>query len=81
MILGMELIEVHKAWGAKIRRLRRDRDLPATVLAEKTGITRQYLHAIERGAYAPSEVVRLRIATALEVEVGEIFSYDLKDAS
>lgn len=77
----MEITEVHKAWGEKIRRLRRDQDLTVTAMASTTGITRQYLNAIERGRYAPSEVVRVRIAEALGVELGEIFSYDLKDAS
>lgn len=77
----MELTEVHQAWGQRIRRLRRDRDLTVNELAEKVGITRQYLHALERGQYAPSEAVRLKIAEALGAELAEIFSYDLKDAS
>lgn len=77
----MELTEVHAAWGQRIRRLRRDRDLSATDMAAKVGITRQYLHAIERGQYAPSDAIRQRIAEAVGVELSEIFSYDLKDAS
>jgi putative transcriptional regulator len=77
----MEITEVQKAWGEKIRRLRRDKDLTVTAMAATTGITRQYLNAIERGRYAPSEVVRARIAEALGVQLSEIFNYDLKDAS
>lgn len=77
----MELTEVHKAWGLRIKRLRRARDLSVNELAAMVGVTRQYLHALERGQYAPSETVRLRIAEAVGAELAEIFSYDLKDAS
>lgn len=50
-------------------------------MAKDVGITPRYLHAIERGKYAPSLSVQLRIAAALKVEANELFSYDLKDAS
>lgn len=64
-------------WGGRIKRLRRDGELTATDVAKAAGITRQYLHAIERGAYSPSDEVKLRIAEALGVTPAAIFSYDL----
>jgi DNA-binding XRE family transcriptional regulator len=77
----MEATEMHAAWGKRIRRLRRERELTATAVASEVGITRQYFHAIERGMYAPSDDVRVKIAKAIGVEPEEIFNYDLSDAS
>lgn len=67
-------------WGQRIKRLRKTGDLTAIGIAEAAGITPQYLHAIERGEYSPSDEVKLRIAEAMGVKVSEIFSYDLEDA-
>lgn len=77
----MELTEMHAEWGRRIRRLRRDKELTVTAVAQAAGITRAYLHRIENGEQSPSDDVRLRIASALDVEPGELFNYDLKDAS
>lgn len=72
----MEASEVHAAWGRRIRRIRRERELTVTQVALDVGITRRYLHTIE-GGQPPSEDVRLRIAEVLGVEPGEIFNYDI----
>lgn len=77
----MDQMEVQAEWGRRIRRLRRDSELTATSVAKDVGITRRYLHALERGQYSPSLGVQLRIAKALHVEPDEIFSHDLADAS
>jgi DNA-binding XRE family transcriptional regulator len=77
----MDLTEINAKWGQRIKRLRKTGDLTAAAIASAAGITPQYLHAIERGQYSPSDEVKLRIAKAMGVEVGEIFSYDLEDAS
>lgn len=77
----MESSEVHAAWGRRIRRIRREGELTVTRVAQEVGITRRYLHAIERGQYEPSEQVRIRIAKALGVEPSDLFSYDVKAAS
>lgn len=77
----MDLTEINAKWGQRIKRLRKTGDLTAAEIASAAGITPQYLHAIERGQYSPSDEVKLRIAKAMGVEVGEIFSYDLEDAS
>ena len=81
MMIGMELTEMHAEWGRRIRRLRREKELTATAVAQTAGISRNYLHRLENGEQSPSDEVRLRIASALDVEPGELFSYDLKDAS
>ena len=44
-------------------------------LAEKTGVTRQTINAIEQGKYSPSLEVAFAIAAALEVPLEQVFHY------
>src|SRR5690606_14369772 len=60
----------------RIRRLRFDRDeMTQQALAEKVGVTRQTINAIELGKYSPSLEVAFLIARALGVALEEAFSY------
>jgi putative transcriptional regulator len=60
-----------------IRRLRFERnELTQQDLAERVGVTRQTINAIEAGKYSPSLEVAFRIAAALGVRLEEVFSYD-----
>lgn len=43
-------------------------------LAEKTGVSRQTIVAVEAGKYAPSLELAFRIALAFDVPIGEVFS-------
>lgn len=45
-------------------------------LAERVGVTRQTIIAIEQGKYSPSLEVAFRIALAFSVPLDEVFSYD-----
>jgi len=45
-------------------------------LARKVGVTRQTVLAIEKGNYAPSVLLALRLAMALGCSVEEIFCED-----
>ena len=45
-------------------------------LAERVGVTRQTINAIELGKYSPSLEVAFRIAGAFGVRLEEVFSYD-----
>jgi len=45
-------------------------------LAEKVGVTRQTIIAMEQGKYSPSLELAFRIALAFDVPLGEVFSYD-----
>jgi putative transcriptional regulator len=42
-------------------------------LADKIGVTRQTIGLIEKGDYAPSVTLALKIAAAFEVSVEEVF--------
>ncbi len=45
-------------------------------LADRIGVTRQTVNAIEGGKYSPSLEVAFRIALALEVRLEEVFRYE-----
>ena len=45
-------------------------------LADKVGVTRQTIAAIEKATYSPSLDVAFRIARALNTPFEEVFSYD-----
>jgi putative transcriptional regulator len=60
----------------RIRRLRFDRnEMTQQDLAEKVGVTRQTINAIELGKYSPSLEVAFRIARVFGVPLEEVFSY------
>jgi putative transcriptional regulator len=60
-----------------IRRLRFDRDeMTQQQLAERIGVTRQTVNAIELGKYSPSLEIAFRIAEVFGVPLDEVFSYD-----
>ena len=64
----------------QIRRLRFDNDqMTQQQLADKAGVTRQTIIAIEAGKYSPSLALAFRIADALGVSIQDVFRYD--DAS
>ncbi len=42
-------------------------------LADKTGVSRQSINAIERRGYIPSTLLALRIAEVLEMKVDDLF--------
>lgn len=48
-------------------------------LAEKAGISRQTVIAIEAGRYAPTLELAFRIADAFGVPIGEVFDYVVKE--
>lgn len=48
-------------------------------LAEKAGVSRQTIIAIEAGKYSPSLELAFRLADAFGVELGEVFSHEVKE--
>jgi putative transcriptional regulator len=48
-------------------------------LADKVGVTRQTILAIENGKYSPSLEVAFRIAHVFDAPLEEVFSYEPKD--
>jgi len=53
---------------------RQKRGLAAADLAQRAGISRQTIYAIEAGSYVPNTAVALRLARVLEVGVEDLFA-------
>lgn len=47
-------------------------------LAERAGISRQTIIAVEAGKYSPSLELAFRIADAFGVKIGEVFDYEVE---
>ena len=61
----------------KIRTLRFfHEEMTQQQLAEKAGVTRQTIIAMEQGKYSPSLELAFRVALAFGVSLEEVFSYD-----
>lgn len=61
-----------------IRKLRFNHgEITQEQLAEKAGVTRQTIIAIESSKYSPSLELAFRIALAFGVPLGEVFSYEI----
>lgn len=61
-----------------VRKLRFFHDeMTQKVLAEKVGVTRQTIIALEKGKYSPSLELAFRIALVFESPLEDVFSYDL----
>jgi putative transcriptional regulator len=59
-----------------IRRLRFEHgEMTQQELADKVGVTRQTVNAIELGKYSPSLEVAFRIALVFKLPIDEVFSY------
>jgi putative transcriptional regulator len=59
-----------------IRKLRFEHgEMTQQDLAERVGVTRQTINAIELGKYSPSLEVAFRIAAAFGVRLEDVFSY------
>lgn len=48
-------------------------------LAERIGVSRQTIHAIEAGKYIPSTVLALKLAKVFRATVDEIFLLEAND--
>jgi len=55
-------------------------DLTQESLAEKVGVTRQTIHAIEKGKYDPSLELAFKLARLFDVCIEDIFLYEDREA-
>jgi putative transcriptional regulator len=61
----------------QIRRMRFERsEMTQQELADKAGVTRQTILAIEAGNYSPSLTLAFKIAAALGVRIEDVFQYE-----
>jgi len=59
----------------RIRELRGDHSMTQQDLADRIGVTRQTVIAIEADKYSPSLEVAFRIATVFEIPLEQVFQY------
>lgn len=65
-----------KALQNNIRRLRFDRkEMTQQELADRIGVTRQTVNAIELGKYSPSLEIAFKIAEVFGVPLDQVFQY------
>lgn len=63
-----------------IRKLRFNHDeMTQEQLAEKVGVTRQTIIAIEGGKYSPSLELAFRIAHVFGIPLQEVFTYEIEE--
>jgi len=61
----------------QVRRLRFENgEMTQQQLADKVGVTRQTIIAIEAGKYAPSLPLAFRIARAFDLTLEQVFQYE-----
>ena len=60
----------------RLKVLRAERDWSQQDLAERLGVSRQSVNAIEKGRYDPSLPLAFTIAEVFELPIEEIFSRD-----
>jgi len=63
----------------KLKVLRATHDLTQEQLADKIGVSRQTVIAIESNKYLPSLGLAFKLAKLFETKVEEIFTYDEKE--
>ena len=59
--------------SSQVQRYRSAAGLTQEALAQQVGVTRQTIIAIEKGNYAPSVVLALKLATVLQTTVEKLF--------
>ncbi len=63
-----------------IRRLRFERgEMTQQELADKAGVTRQTIIAVEAGKYSPSLTLAFKIAQALGTQIEYVFRYEAEN--
>lgn len=59
----------------RIKILRAEKGMTQEGLAEKTGVTRQTIIAIEKGKYVPSLELAFKICGVFNKKIEEVFNY------
>lgn len=68
-----EPMELKKAFGMKVRSLRRANGWSQEELADRAGLHRTYISDIERGNRNPTLTVMYEVASALGVDIAALF--------
>ncbi|MDH1344174.1 helix-turn-helix domain-containing protein [Klebsiella michiganensis] len=69
---------IKKVLGNRIRALRNEMGLSQEAFADKCGIDRTYMSGIERGVRNPTLVVICAISDGLEMDLSQLFMFDVE---
>ena len=71
------MYKLSKSLSNNIRRLRFEADeMSQQTLADKVGVTRQTIFAIEKDKYSPSLEVAFKISNVFKTPLEDVFTYD-----
>lgn len=73
-------MDMRKLVGRNLNRIRKERGLTQEQLAERSGLSQQYLSGLERGRRNPTVVTLFEIASALGVSHVELVNPDCGSA-
>ena len=76
--ISIFMAEIKQKFGKRLRYLRRQKDLTQEQLAEKVGISVEFLSNLERGINGPSFETLEKLSVTLEVELKNLFDFDEK---
>ncbi len=75
-MIGIVMKRGHlRALGRRVQDLRKDRKLTQGQLAERCGLTNNYIGKVERGEAQPTLEALLSIANALKANLSTLFAY------
>jgi putative transcriptional regulator len=63
----------------RLRVLRAEHRLSQADLAERLGVARQTVHAVENGKFAPSLTLAFKIASLFGADINDVFAPDVED--
>lgn len=71
------MYKLSKSLSNNIRKLRFEADeMSQQTLADKVGVTRQTIFAIEKDKYSPSLEVAFKISNVFKTSLEDVFTYD-----
>lgn len=62
--------------SSSVAHLRKEKSITQEELAEKVGVTRQTIIAIEKGNYTPSLLLAFKIASVFKLPIESVFTYE-----
>lgn len=71
--------ELRILFGKKLRALRRASDMTQENLAEKIGVSVEFVSNVERGINAPSFETLEKIAVVLKTKYKDLFDFEVND--
>lgn len=69
------MFDIKKAFGNRLRELRKQKELPQDKLAAKAGLNPSYVGFIERAERNPTLETIYKLSVALNVPIKELFKF------